>query len=126
MKKLPSDTNRDLRTVVRLNYAIPPIVVLSCKPWKSLKDMIDRGKKNPGKFKFGHSGNWGAIMAPGAMLLSKAGIEATLAPHKGGGPAMKALPAGAVDFTMAFPSMTGGQGRKLRTLASLGDKRITK
>lgn len=124
--KLPYDTNKDFETVVRLNYAVPSVVVLASKPWKSLKDMVAFAKKNPGKLKFGHSGNWGAIMVPGAMLLSQAGIKATLVPHKGGGPAMKALLAGDVDFSMAFPSVVGAQGKKLRVLASLGAKRTFK
>jgi tripartite-type tricarboxylate transporter receptor subunit TctC len=88
--------------------------------------MLDYGKANPGKLKFGHSGNWGAIMVPGALLLSEAGVQSTLVPHKGGGPVLKALLAGDVDFTMAFPSVVGGQGDKLRVLASLGETSLYK
>jgi tripartite-type tricarboxylate transporter receptor subunit TctC len=123
--KLPYKPS-DFQTVVRLNYATPSIVVRADKPWKTLKEMIDYGKANPGKLKFGHSGNWGAIMVPGALLLSEAGVQATLVPHKGGGPAMKALMAGDVDFTMAFPSVVGGLGDKLRVLASLGETTLYK
>ena len=39
---------------------------------------------------------------------------------------MKALLAGDVDFTMAFPSVIGAQGDKLRVLATGGDKRLYK
>ena len=124
--KLPYNTSKDFDTVARLNYGIASIVVLASSPHKSLKDLLAYGKKNPGKLKFGHSGNWGAVMVPGAQLLSEAGVQATLVPHKGGGPAMKALLAGDVDFTMAFPSVVGAQGDKLRVLASGGDKRLFK
>jgi tripartite-type tricarboxylate transporter receptor subunit TctC len=123
--KLPYKPS-DFQTVVRLNYATPSIVVTADKPWKTLKEMLDYGKANPGKLKFGHSGNWGAIMVPGALLLSEAGVQATLVPHKGGGPAMKALMSGDVDFTMAFPSVVGGLGDKLRVLASLGETTLYK
>lgn len=123
--KLPY-TPDDFETVVRLNYATPSVVVLASSPHKTLKDMLDWGKANPNKLKFGHSGNWGAIMVPGAMLLSEAEVKATLVPHKGGGPTMKALLAGDVDFTMAFPSVIGAQGDKLRVLASLGTERTYK
>jgi len=114
----------DFQTVVRLNYATPSIVVRADKPWKTLKELLEYGKANPGKLKFGHSGNWGAIMVPGALLLSEAGVKATLVPHKGGGPVIKALMAGDVDFTMAFPSVVGGLGDKLRVLASLGEESL--
>jgi tripartite-type tricarboxylate transporter receptor subunit TctC len=123
--KLPYQPS-DFQAVVRLNYATPSIVVRADKPWKTLKEMLDYGKANPGKLKFGHSGNWGAIMVPGALLLSEAGVQATLVPHKGGGPVLKALLAGDVDFTMAFPSVVGGQGDKLRVLASLGETSLYK
>lgn len=124
--KLPYDTNKDFDAVARLNYGVASIVVLASSPFKTLKDMLDYAKKNPGKLKFGHSGNWGAVMVPGAQLLQEAGVKMTLVPHKGGGPAMKALLAGDVDFTMAFPSVIGAQGDKLRVLASGGDKRLFK
>lgn len=123
--KLPYSPS-DFETVVRLNFATPSIVVLASSPYKTLKDLLDWGKANPDKLKFGHSGNWGAIMVPGALLLSEAGVKATLVPHKGGGPAMKALLSGDVDFTMAFPSVVGSLGDKLRVLASLGTERTYK
>ena len=124
MKKLPYDTNTDFRAVVRLNYAIPSIVVRADSPWKSIEDLVADAKSRPGKVKFGHSGNWGALMVPGAQFMSEAGITATLVPHKGGGPAMQALLAGDVDFTMAFPSVVGAQGDKLRVLASFGSEQV--
>ncbi len=124
VKKLPYDTNKDFKSVVRLNYAVPSIVVRSDSEWQSVDDLIAAAKASPGKIKFGHSGNWGALMVPGAQFMSEAGISLTLVPHKGGGPAMQALLAGDVDFTMAFPSVIGAQGDKLRTLASFGDTRL--
>ena len=124
--KLPYDTSKDFDTVARLNYGVASIVVLASSPYKSLKDLVDAAKKNPGKIKFGHSGNWGAVMVPGAQLLFEAGAKVTFVPHKGGGPAMKALLAGDVDFTMAFPSVIGAQGDTLRVLASGGDTRLFK
>lgn len=124
VEKLPYDPNKDLVTVARLNYATASIVVRADKPWKTLKEMFDYGKANPGKLVFGHSGNWGAIMAPGALILKEAGVDATLVPFKGGGPAMKALLAGDSDFTLAFPSVVGSQGDNIRVLASGGEERM--
>ena len=122
VEKLPYDPTHALDTIVRLNYAPGAIVVRADKPWKTLQDMFDYGRKNPGKLKFGHSGNWGAAMAPGAQLLAEAGVDATLVAHKGGGPAMQAVLAGDVDFTIAFPSVIEAQADKVRALAIGGDK----
>jgi len=122
VKRLPYDTNKDLVTIVQLNYAPAAVVVRADAPWKTLKEMFDYGRKNPGKLKFGHSGNWGAFMVPGAQLLSEAGVDATFIAHKGGGPAMQALLAGDIDFTGAFPSVVHAQGDKIRVLAVAGQK----
>lgn len=124
--KLPYDPNKDFVVVARTNYAPPSVVVRSDSPYKTLKDLLDAAKKNPGKIKFGHSGNWGATMVPGAALLQAAGVKMTLVPYKGGGPAMRGLLAGDVDFTIAFPSVITSQGDKVRTLVTLADKRVFK
>jgi tripartite-type tricarboxylate transporter receptor subunit TctC len=94
----------------------------SDKPWKSLDELLNYGKKNPGKLVFTTSGNWGATMVPGARILAAAGVEATYIPYKGGGPAMQALLAGDGDFMMSFPSqaMPLASAGKIRPLASMG------
>ena len=122
--KLPYDPNKDFVPVVRTNTAPPSLVVRADSPYKTLKDLIEAAKKNPGKLKFGHSGNWGATMVPGAVLLQAAGVKATLVPYKGGGPAMRGLIAGDVDFTVALPSVITTQGDKVRTLVTLADTRV--
>ena len=122
VEKLPYDPTKELETIVRLNYAPGAVVVRADASWKTLKEMFDYGKENPGKLKFGHSGNWGAVMTPGAQLLAEAGVDATFVAHKGGGPAMQALLAGDVDFTLAFPSVIEAQGDRVRVLAATGDE----
>jgi tripartite-type tricarboxylate transporter receptor subunit TctC len=124
--KLPYNPNKDFVVVARTNYAPPSVVVRADSPYKTLKDLLNAAKKNPGKIKFGHSGNWGATMVPGAALLQAAGVKMTLVPYKGGGPAMRGLLAGDVDFTIAFPSVITSQGDKVRTLVTLADKRVFK
>lgn len=123
VSKLPYDPNKDFVSVARTNYAPASLVVRANSKYKTLKDMLDDAKKNPGKVKFGHSGNWGAAMVPGAALLQAAGVKMTLVPYKGGGPAMQGVLAGDVDFTVAFPSVITSQGDKVRTLVTLADKR---
>jgi tripartite-type tricarboxylate transporter receptor subunit TctC len=126
IEKLPYDPITDLKAVCRINYAPPSVVVRSDKPWKSLDELLNYGKKNPGKLVFTTSGNWGATMVPGARILAAAGVEATYIPYKGGGPAMQALLAGDGDFMMSFPSqaMPLASAGKIRPLASAGEKRV--
>jgi len=121
---LPYDPTEDFVTVARLNTAPLSVVVRSDSEWTSLEQLFAWAKENPGQLKFGHSGQWGAVMVPGAQLLQQAGVSASLTPFQGGGPALQALLAGDVDFTLAFPSVIEGQGDELRVLASAGEERL--
>jgi tripartite-type tricarboxylate transporter receptor subunit TctC len=126
LEKLPYDTLKDLKTVCRINYAPPSVVVRTEMPWKTLDEMLAYGKEKPGKLVFTTSGNWGATMTPGARILLNAGVQATYVPYKGGGPAMQALLAGDGDFMMSFPSQAGPliEAGKIRALASGGDTQV--
>jgi len=126
IEELPYDTMKALVTVWRLNYAPPIVFVRVDRPWKTLEEMLDYGRKNPGKLQFAHSGKWGATFTPGAMMLSKAGVNAQFIPYKGGGPAVAAILAGDADFHLGFPSVVLPHAKvgKVRLLAVAGDKRL--
>ena len=121
---LPLEPSGDFVTVVRLNLAPASIVVRSDSQWQTLEELFEFGRQNPGELNFGHSGQWGAIMVPGARLLNEAGVVANFTPFQGGGPTVRALIAGDVDFSMMFPSVIEAQGDNLRVLASAGDERL--
>ncbi|MGH6945053.1 MAG: Bug family tripartite tricarboxylate transporter substrate binding protein [Geminicoccaceae bacterium] len=122
--ELPYDPNEDFVAVARPNFATPIVVVRADSQFATLKELLDYGRQHPGELKFGHSGNWGAFMVPGAALLQQAGVEATLVPYQGGGPVMQGLLAGDIDFTMAFPSVFSGQEQQLTALAVVGDEKL--
>ncbi len=128
IEKLPYNTTKDLVTVARLNYGPISLITKPNKPWKSIKELIAHGKKNPGKIKMATSGNWGAVMVPGARVFAKAGVQVNFIPYKGGGPAFRAFLADEVDITMMFPSVIKGRVKagKIRVLASAGKKRMFK
>ncbi len=116
---LPYDPNRDFVAVARTNFAAPSVIVKSDSGFDSFGALIDHAKANPGALKFGHSGNWGAFMVPGALLFNAAGSMPTMVPHKGGGPAMQALLAGDVDVSMAFNSVIDSQDGAVKALVSV-------
>ena len=121
---LPYEPTEDFVTVARLNTAPLSVVVRSDSEWESLEELFAYAKEHPGELQFGHSGQWGAVMVPGVQLLQQAGVDVSLTPFQGGGPALQALLAGDVDFTLAFPSVIEGQGDTLRVLASAGEERL--
>lgn len=122
--KVPYDPNKDFVAVARTNTASPTLIVKADSKFKTFDDVVKYGKENPGKLTFGHSGNWGAFMVPGALLFNAVGVQPTLVPHKGGGPAMQALLAGNVDVSMGFNSSISGQGDKVMPLISVADEPV--
>lgn len=122
VKKLPYDTTEDFVTVAQMNSNDASLIVRSDSEFKTLEDLVNYAKANPGKLKFAHSGVWGAVHVPAMQFFKEAGIQATMVPYKGGGPAMRGFLAGEADFTMQFPSTILAQGDKVRVLASGGSE----
>ena len=104
IEELPYDTMQSFKTVWVLNYGPPIIFCRSDKPWKTLKEVLDYGRKHPGKLHYNHTGKWGAGFVPGALILTEAGVQAKFIPYKGGGPALRATLAGDGDFAPGFPA----------------------
>jgi tripartite-type tricarboxylate transporter receptor subunit TctC len=102
-----------------VNYAAPSVIVKSDSPYTTLDQLLADAKENPSKIRFGHSGNWGAFMVPGAIMFAKAGAKVSMIPHKGGGPALQALLAGDIDVTMAYRSVIEGQNGGVRPIATI-------
>ncbi|KIT17577.1 tripartite tricarboxylate transporter substrate binding protein [Jannaschia aquimarina] len=117
--ELPYDPNEAFVAVARTNFAAPSVIVRSDSEFATMDALLASAKADPGAMTFGHSGNWGAFMVPGAMMFNAAGTMPTLVPHKGGGPAMQALLAGDVDVSLAFDSVIASQGDAVRPLLTL-------
>jgi tripartite-type tricarboxylate transporter receptor subunit TctC len=110
----------------QLNPAV--LVVKAEAPWKTLKDLIDDLKKNPGKFMYGTSGigsmhNWATY-----KFLKAAGIDmqnVTMIPFNSGKEQVVAMLGGNIHFSYMNLSEPYAQlkGGKLRALA-LGPKRM--
>lgn len=94
-------------------------------PYKSIKDLVEAAKKEPGKIAYSHSGNYGASHVPMEMFSHAAGIRLNPVPYRGAGPAMNDMVAGAVPVTHSAPSTAKELhiAGKIRSLASLGAKR---
>lgn len=126
MKKLPYDPDADLVPVVMVERA--PLI-LSAHPSRGLatvKDVIARGKAEPGKLSYGSSGIGGAHHLSGALFAHLAGIELTHVPYKGGSAAAGDLAAGhiAMMFEMGYAALPSIQGGKVRPLAVSSATRI--
>ena len=117
--RLPYGIERDFVPVTVLSY-VPNVVVMHPRqPMKTIRELIDYAKANPGKLNFGSAGNGTSHHLAGELFKTLTGTQLTHVPYKGAGPMMQDLIAGQVD--MAFDGMgTSAQqikGGKLRPLA---------
>jgi tripartite-type tricarboxylate transporter receptor subunit TctC len=94
--KAPYDVARDFRPVGLLARAETIIVTNPASGFKTLNDVIQYAKKNPGKLAFGSNGQGGAFHLAGEFLQLAAGIELLHVPYKGAAPAETALMSGEI------------------------------
>jgi tripartite-type tricarboxylate transporter receptor subunit TctC len=123
-RKVDFDPKTAFKSVARINASEPMLAARAGVPYKTLAELIDYAKKNPGKVNIGHTGVWGVGFVPTMQFIKAAGIKVNLIPHTGGGPAMRAVLAGEDDLTFGFatqyrPHYKAG---KLVPLALAGDK----
>lgn len=92
-------------------------------PVKSLSELIDHARANPGKLNYG-SGNTTGIVA-GAQLKQLAKIDVTHVPYKGDAPTTADLIGGRIQFAFMAPVPAFEQARagRLRMVAVLAPKR---
>ena len=125
VKSVPYDTNRDFTPITLAASAPYVLLVHPSLPVKSVKELIDFAKSQPGKLNFASGGTGVGIHMAGELFNVAAGVKITHVPYKGAGPGMTALLAGEVNMmfnglSAALPQVKAG---RLRALAVGGDKR---
>jgi len=116
---------KDLAPISKLGETPNAVVVNNALPVKSVQELIALAKKQPGKLNYGSAGVGSAAHLAMALLEHAASIKFNHVPYKGGGPALIAVVAGEVDFSIpayptAVPHLKAG---RLRILAVTGLKR---
>jgi tripartite-type tricarboxylate transporter receptor subunit TctC len=123
--KMPFDPNKELTPVAPLVSLSNVLVVHPSVPAKSVKDVIELVKKEPGKWTYASSGNGTSIHMSGAMFTQLTKTEILHIPYKGSAPAVADLLGGQThmmfdNIPSSLPHIKSG---KLRALATTGAKR---
>lgn len=125
LKKLPYDPEKDLVKVIQLSFVTNLLAVSPTIPVKSVKELIDYAKSNPGKVFFG-SGGIGTTHHVGMELFAyMTGTQLVHVPYKGTQQAITELIGGQIqvmsDGTASIlPHVRAG---RVRGLATTGSKR---
>lgn len=121
---LPYDPHKDLKGVSLL-VNIPVILVATpSAPFKTVAELIEYDKKNPGKLNFGSSGAGGVNHLSGELFNYMAGIKLTHIAYKGTAPAMQDLMAGHVQimFDAISTSLPNIRAGHIKAVAWTGAK----
>ena len=125
--KLPYDVFKDLAPVTQVGLSTIVLTVPDQQPIKSVKELVDLAKANPGKLPYGSFGNATTSHLYGELLKKNADIDMTHVPYRGSSPLLNdmlgnTVNAAFVDLTTASAQINAG---KIRALAVGGEKRRT-
>ena len=121
------DVFKDLVAITQLWKATTLIVAGPSLPVKSLSQLIDYAKANPGKVSYGTSGFGTSHHFTGEEIQQLTGSRLVRVPYKGGAGSMQAAMTGEVDIAIGFaatalPVVRAG---KVRVLAIVEGKPLT-
>jgi tripartite-type tricarboxylate transporter receptor subunit TctC len=113
----------DITGVFMFHYTPDAIVVNAESEFKTLADMIDYAKQNPGKLTFSGSGKGTANHLAQLRFDKMAGIKTTYVAFKGTGKAVAALLGNQVKGEWGYTSVGAKQAEKVRMLAVAMEER---
>jgi tripartite-type tricarboxylate transporter receptor subunit TctC len=100
LKQMPFDIEKDLVPITRAVFAPMVIVVHPSTGFRTLKDLLDAGRKEPGKYVYGTAGVGSPLYMGVRMLEEVSGAKFLHVPYKGAGPAYQDLLGGRVQFML--------------------------
>ncbi len=116
--KLDYNPEKDFVPVTNVVSGPQVLAVPANSPFKTVKDLIDAAKAQPGKFTFGHAGIGSQTHLAAENFVNAAKIDALAVPYRGEGPALVALIGGETSFALTNVAATISHisGGRLRAL----------
>ncbi|MDA8125645.1 MAG: tripartite tricarboxylate transporter substrate binding protein [Deltaproteobacteria bacterium] len=127
MQQVPFKPFKSFRPII--GFATPPlgIVVKSDSPWKSLQDLVNEAKKNPGKVKYATTGVGSTTHAAVDEIAFKEKLQMIHIPYKGSIEALTALMGGHVEFaSLTSEFVASVKSGQTRVLATMNERRSPK
>jgi len=124
--KLPYDPQKDLAPVVVTSSQPNVLAVTASLPARSVRELVDYAKANPGKLSYASVGNGSSSHLTMELLKATAGIDIVHIPFNGSPPAVTATVQGETQLMFAVMQPLQGQiqAGKLRALAVTTAKRF--
>ena len=125
LPKVPYDSLKDVQPIAQTNSGNQVLAVTNGLPAKTVRELIDHAKANPGKLLNGSSGNGTPGHLAGELFKQMANVSITHVPYKGGAQAMTEMMSGQVQLIFESTSSIAAHLRagRLRGIAVTGLKR---
>jgi len=121
--KLNYDPFKDLAPVTRIGFSRKVLAVHPSVPARTLKELVELARKNPGKLNFASGGVGTSNHLSVELLKVMTGINMVHVPYKGSGVGMAAMAGGEVDVSVASLAGVVPLLGRVRALAVLSETR---
>jgi tripartite-type tricarboxylate transporter receptor subunit TctC len=116
--RLAYNPEKDFIPVTKVVSGPQVLTVPANSPFKTVKELIDHARANPGKLTFGHAGIGSQTHLAAENFVWQAKMDAVAVPYKGEGPGLAALVGGETSFFVgnvaaSIGHITGGRLRAL-------------
>jgi tripartite-type tricarboxylate transporter receptor subunit TctC len=100
------DPVKNFVPIVRMTESFQILVVSADSPWKTLKELVDDSKANPGKINYAHTGAGGLPHLVGELFMLRSGAKMTGVPYRSGGESVTAVLSKSVHTTIEGIAIT--------------------
>jgi tripartite-type tricarboxylate transporter receptor subunit TctC len=127
LQKVPYDPVGGFTAVTIPSASASVLVVNPAEPAKTVKELIDAVKREPGKHSYASAGVGSTPHLQGEMFKLAYGLDIVHVPFGGGGPALQSAVAGhtPIAFTALPPAIPLIKAGSLRALAVIGPRRVS-
>jgi tripartite-type tricarboxylate transporter receptor subunit TctC len=113
-QKLPINVDSDLTPIANVAGVYNMLVFGKHVPFRSVPELIEQARKNPGKLSYASAGNGTSQHLAGELFQKMAGVKLLHVPYRGGAPAIQDMVAGTCDMMFGnmpeFLGQIGGGG----------------
>ncbi len=124
MSDIGYDPLRGFTAIANISESQRLLAVRPGLPVRTLAELVNHAKRNPGKLNYGSSGIGSTLHIMTEMFRREAGFEAVHIPYRGSAPAAQAMISGDVDFMIDTAVIQHVAQGRLRGLAVVGDRRL--
>jgi tripartite-type tricarboxylate transporter receptor subunit TctC len=96
--KLPINVDTDLTPIGPVANVYNCLVFAKSAPFRTVPEMIEQAKKNPGKLTYASAGNGTSQHLAGELFKKMAGVDLLHVPYRGGAPAIQDMVSGNVQM----------------------------